>query len=486
MNGFLFEMAKRNADKQVVNSPDTLLKTVKPAGPTLSKDELMTDYGNAQRFVWQNQGNVYYLAEEKSWYLWDGKRWVVDTSEMITKLAFETAKKISSEAELLADVDDRNDLKKWARKSLDHGRIKKMIESAKAYMTKSYKDFDTHGHLLNVSNGTIDLKTGTLLPHDPRLLITKLCSVDYKSDAECPRWLDFLNAIFDGNTELICYMQKMVGYALTADISEKSFFIFYGPEGDNGKSVLVNTLLALMADYAVQNPIDTLLQRRPGALTNDLVRLKNARLVAAAEAADRYCFDEPLIKRLTGDDPITCRPMYKDYITFSLECKIILATNQIPRFKLDDRAFKNRMKIIPFMVSIPKEQQDPELKNKLLSEIEGILAWAVKGSIDWYRERLGEIPDIIEPINNDTVGEYLDTFIAEKCIIDPSVTESTSNLHTEFNRYILDKGANIDIPSVRQMGVLLTRKGYNSEHGRTGNVKRGIRLAPSTEDNEAA
>lgn len=452
-----------------------------PVVPNLSPEELMTDYGNAQRFIHQHRDKVFYAHEEHSWYIWNGVIWQKDGNDQATRLAHDTAKAITTEAEKLSKHEDRKQLKEWATYSLGAPRIKAMLESAKSYMTRKLDELDTHTYLLNVNNGTVDLKTGMLFPHNRTNLITKLASVAYNPDAKCPQWVSFLQVIFDGKEELITYVQKMLGYSLTGDMSEKCFFILYGPEGNNGKTVMMNTVMAIMKDYAIQNPTDTLLKRKPGAQTNDLVRIKNARLVLAAEASESYSFDEPLVKRLTGDDPITARMLYKEHVTFKPECKIVLATNSIPRFKGDDKAFANRIKIIPFMVSIPVDHQDIQLKEKLLAEQEGILNWLIQGCLLWQRERLGNVPD---PITIESEATTLDTvkiFIANKCIVDPGSTETTKTLHDSFTTYVAKSCPEIEVPGLAQFGSLMTQLGYKSEHGKQGNYRIGIRIKPVAE-----
>jgi len=452
----------------------------KAAAPKLSAEELMTDYGNAQRFIFQHRDKVFYAHEEGVWYAWNSINWQKDDSEQVVQLAHETAKSIAGEADRLPKHDERTALKGWGSTSLGRPRIKAMLDFAKSYLTKRLDELDTHRYLLNVRNGTVDLASGMLLPHDRTNMITKLVPVIYNPEAQCPQWLSFLQVIFDGKEELIKYVQKMLGYCLTGDLSEKCFFILYGPEGDNGKTVMMNTIMAILKDYATQTPTDTLLKRKPGAHSNDLVRIKGARLVQAAEASESYSFDEPLVKRLTGDDPVTARMLYKEYITFYPECKIVLATNSIPRFKGDDKAFAKRIKVIPFLVSIPVEQQDTQLKEKLLSEKEGILNWLVQGCKLWHVERLGSISNEVDPVCEDTLLDTVKLFIENKCIVDPEATESTSTLYDSYVEYVNASYPELQIPVLATYGTLLTDLGYKSGHARQGNYRIGIRLSVDT------
>jgi putative DNA primase/helicase len=440
----------------------------------LSENESMTDYGNAQRFIHQYGRNVCYVTSEGNWYIWDGRTWRPDCSNQIEVFAQNTARGIFSEAQHVSDAKYRSDLEKWGRGSLNHARFIKMLKVASAHLPVSLELFDTNKWLLGVDNGTVDLKTGELIPPRRDDRITKVGNVEYVPDAVSPLWLSFLERIFEGNVGLMLYVQKMIGYCLTGDVSEKCFFILLGESGDNGKSVLMNVLMWLMGDYAIDMPIDSLLQRKPGSNSNDLVRLKGSRLVSCSEANRQYYFDEALIKRLTGSDPITARALYKEYITFRPEGKILIATNRVPKFDTNDTAFDNRVRMIPFDVTIPKEERDPNLFDKLMDESDGILAWAVEGCLLWQSEGLGDVPVTREPNIQVVSRSSLDDFIKTGCDVGDAFYCKTHDLFTAYLGYheLVDDETNPIGFNV--FGVELSRRGIAYTHRRDGNYRVGI------------
>lgn len=445
------------------NSPGRLI---------LNENESMTDYGNAQRFIHQHGKNVYYV--QGAWYIWDGISWKPDTSNQIEVFAQNTARTISNEAQQITDAKYRADLERWGRSSLNHARYNKMLKVASSHLPMSLEQFDANRWLLGVENGTVDLKTGELLDPKRDDRITKLCNVEYAPGARSELWLSFLNRIFDGNAELMHYVQKMVGYCLTGEVSEKCFFVLLGEKGDNGKSVFMNALMWLLGNYSIDMPIDSLLQRKPGGSSNDLVRLKGSRLVSCSEANRQYYFDEALVKRLTGNDPITARALYKEYITFRPEGKILIATNRVPRFDTSDIAFDNRVRMIPFDVSIPKEEQDRNLYDKLLSEGEGILAWAVEGCLLWQREGLGDVPITIEPNIEVIRRSSLDDFIGTSCDLGDGLHCKTHDLYAAYLGYHELVGDKTDPISFNVFGVELGKRGIAYTHHRDGNYRVGI------------
>lgn len=445
-----------------------------PVRLVLSENESMTDYGNAQRFIHQHGSKVCFVLSAGSWYIWDGITWRPDTTKQIEVFAQNTARSIFSEAQRTIDATYRNELEKWGRASLNHARYTKMLKVASTHLPVSLEQFDCNKWLLGVDNGTVYLKTGELLTPRRDDRITKLCNIKHVPGATSRLWLSFLDRIFESNVELIRFVQKMVGYSLTGDVSEKCFFILLGEKGDNGKSVFMNVLMWLMGDYAVDMPIDSLLQRKPGASSNDLVRLKGSRLIACSEANRQYYFDEALVKKLTGNDPVTARALYKEFITFRPEGKILIATNRIPRFDSNDTAFDNRIRKIPFDVSIPKDEQDRNLYDKLMGESEGILAWAVEGCLLWQSEGLGDVP-VTRELNMEVVRRSnLDDFIRTTCDLGDGLYCKTHDLYIAYLGYHELVNDETEPISFNVFSVELGNRGIDYTHRRDGNYRVGI------------
>ncbi len=472
-----------NVMQLIANANNPNLEGFKPTFPivqapqklVLSENESMTDYGNAQRLIHQYGNKLYYCLAEKTWYIWGGRIWAADIHNQIEVFAQNIGRSIFDEAKLINDVKYRAKLEKWGTSSLNHVRFTKMLLVASVHLPVTVNDFDTNKLLLGVDNGTVDLKTGKLLPPRRDDLITKSCSVTYAPDAKCLQWIEFLERIFDHDATLIRFVQKMVGYCLTGEVSEKCFFILLGEKGDNGKTVFVNVLSWLLGDYTIDMPIDTLLQHKPGGISNDIVRLKGSRFISCSEANKKQYFDEALVKRLTGNDPITARGMYKDFITFKPEGKIVIATNRVPRFDKTDTALDNRIRMIPFDVTIPKEEQDKNLYEKLVEEGAGILSWAVEGCLLWQQEGLGTVP-VTQPEVEIRPDSSVENFIATCCIVADGLRCNTSELHGAYMEYHEALGGESEPLCLNVFGVELSDLGIDHGHTNSCNYRIGVAL----------
>lgn len=248
---------------------------------------------------------------------------------------------------------------------------------------------DAHTWWLNVDNGTLDLRNGTLRPHERRDYLTQLCPVAYDPAAKCPTWLQFLETILGRDGDLVVYVQRLVGYCLTGSTREHVLPFLYGV-GANGKSTFIGTLLAMLgSDYAIKAPSDLLLAKQDTHPT-ERADLFGKRLVACVEVEDGRRLAESLVKELTGGDRVRARRMREDFWEFPATHKIWLAANHKPTVRGIDLGIWRRIKLLPFTVVIPDDQQDKDLPVKLLDELPGILAWAVEGCRQWLVDGLRE------------------------------------------------------------------------------------------------
>jgi putative DNA primase/helicase len=241
-----------------------------------------TDVGNAQRLVEQHGDELRYCYKWETWFTWDGQRWGRDETGEIQRRAKETVRHILGEAERVHDHEKRHELTRWAVQSEFETRLRAMVPLARSENAVAItpEQFDADPMLLNCNNDTLDLRTGELRAHSRADLLTMLAPVDYDPDAEAPTWLAFLDRIFDGNAELIEFIQRAVGHSLTGSTAEQVLFFLYGT-GANGKSTFVEVLRAMLGDYAQQTDFTTLLTReRDNGPRNDVARLMGARFVA--------------------------------------------------------------------------------------------------------------------------------------------------------------------------------------------------------------
>jgi putative DNA primase/helicase len=342
----------------------------------------------------------------------------------------------------MQDDDKRRSFGQHITRSESHSRIMDMIGLAKSEpeIPVRPQQLDADPWVLNLANGTLDLRTGQLREHRREDLITKLAPVAYDPAAPCPRWEAFLSRIFAGDAELIRFVQKAVGYSLTGSTQEQCFFILYGA-GANGKSTLIQTISALLKDYAKQTPTETLLVQRRDGVRNDLARLQGARFVYASEAEGGRKLAEALIKQLTGGDTITARYLYQEHFEFLPAFKIWLAVNHKPGVQGTDHAIWRRMRLLPFTITIPEAEQDKRLTEKLQAELPGILRWAVEGCLLWQQEGL-EPPLAVKRATGDYRAEMdvIAAFLQDCCVVGPERRVLAGDLYAEYTSWCRQMG----------------------------------------------
>lgn len=400
----------------------------------------LNDSGNGQRLLHLFGDQVLYSPEMDQWYIWDGCRWEPDKTNKIYRIAIRTAKIFRNTALKYKSQEESDPVVKFARASGNLNRLLPMIKHVSAERYVLQDDLDNHNHLLNCKNGTLDLKTSKLLAPDPVLRLTKTANAAYKPDAACPVFTAFLDRIFNGDQELITFIQKTAGYIATGATSEQCIFVAYG-NGANGKSTLVDALTGVLEDFTQTIPTDILMERQKGGTaTPELARAKGARLVVAAESSDIACLNESQIKNLTGGDKIAARPLYAQGFDYKPNFKIWLSTNHKPTIKGTDNGIWRRVVLIPFTVTIPEEEQDPRLPEKLAAEREGILSWIAEGARRYYAEGLDR-PAAVKSATDEyrTEMDILGGFL-EDCIRPGDGNLLARTLFTAYQKWAAENG----------------------------------------------
>jgi len=475
---------ERVLDEDTLKALDRLLPEPPRNGhrPTLATIERperpCTDLGNAERLVRLFGDRICFVAQW-GWLVWDGKRWARDNgNQRITKLAEETVRQIYREAAETDNPDERAKLAKWAIASESRQRITSMIDLAAPMRLASPDEFDADDWLLNLENGVLNLRTLEFLLHDPNLKLTKLAPVAYDPNADCPKWKAFLQRIFNDNERLIRFVQRAVGYSLTGSTREQCLLFLHGT-GANGKSTFLEVIRALLGDYAVTAEFSTFVADRKSSVRNDIARLHNARLVTAIEVGEGKRFAEELIKTLTGGDTVTARFLYREFFEFRPRFKVWLAANYKPEIRGSDYAIWRRIRLIPFTVTIPPEEQIPDLAEQLKEELSGILNWALEGLRDWLANGLQPPPEVTEATEAyraemDIVG----LFVQDACVPDPKAVTPSKTLYEAFREWCAENGHELLTP--KQFGRRLSAKGFTCGRARVeGKLCRcwfGLRL----------
>ncbi len=440
----------------------------------------LTDLGNADRFIHQHGKGVRYCHDLGCWLIWDGNRWVPDGTKRIEAYAQKTVRNIHTEIEAERSFVDLTETMKWGRKCQSGSRIREMVRSAQVAEAVSTHSswMDKDNYLLNLSNGTLNLQMKIFYPHDREDLLTKIAPTEYDPDATCPNWIKFLSEIFKDDEDLLLWIQKAMGYALTGDTSEQCMFMLWG-NGRNGKSTFLNTVKQILGDYTTQAQPDTFMKRSNSdgsAPRSDLMALRGARFVTASEGERGQQLAEALVKQMTGGEVISCRGMYqKSQIEFLPKFKIFFATNYKPQISGMDLGIARRIRMIPFDYTVPADQIDYDLQRKLTNEASGILNWMVEGCYMWQKENLG-IPDSVKKATNDYLADndQVEKFLTDCCVKKDRCSARTGDLHEAYKQWASD--CEDQVLNLKLFGQALTDKGFEKKKRSAGMFVSGIGL----------
>lgn len=442
----------------------------------------LTEVGNAERLVHHHSTNLKYCIELDEWLIWNGKVWENDRRKRIERIATKTFRKMYVEAGNVNDEEGRRKMIKWAQSSEKSSVLLNSIDRAKAMLPILQSELNTDLFKFNCGNGVIDLKSGTLLPHNRDYLITNYSNVEYDPEASCPTWITFLESVMKdekGNVkqDLIEFLQRSIGYTLTGDTREQVLFFLHG-SGRNGKSTFINIVKEILGDYGKQTNADTFTAKtHEGGINNDIARLSDARFVSAVESEEGQRLSESLVKQLTGGEPITARFLRKEFFEFVPEFKIFFTTNHKPIVKGNDEGIWRRIKLIPFTVTIPKEEVDTDLPEKLRKELPGILRWAVEGCLKWQQDGLGE-PEEVKQATQGYKDEMdiLGQFISDYCVTRPGARSSVKEVYEVYKTWCKETGE-YEL-SQRKFNRRLEERGFvKKRSGKGGNTEfHGIGL----------
>ena len=429
-----------------------------PASTDLRSPSGRTDRANALRFVAIHGADVRWCDPWGKWLIWDGKRHAIDQQRRIESLAKQVADLIWREvAALLPNLHPITaaEVVRFARATSNTRGISDMLTSVKSEpgIAIMPAQLDAHPWLLNCDNGTVDLKTGGLLPHNREHFLTKICPHPYLlgPEAECPIWETTIDKIFGGNADLVGFFRRWCGSTVVGEVIEHILAIFWGV-GSNGKSLIVETLLeALGDDYATKGASDLLLATHGDRHPTEKADLFGKRLVIVNETDDGRRLAEGVVKELTGGDTVKARRMREDFWSFRPSHSLALVSNYKPDVKGTDHGIWRRLRLLAFLQKFwdrgkgetgPAEYEaNPRLKDELRPELPGIVAWMVRGCIEWQRQGLGQPAEVTAATTDyrDSMNT-LALFFDDCCSLEEGMTVKASEMRKSYVAWCDENG----------------------------------------------
>ena len=468
--------------------------------------------GDAWLFIKIHRGRFCYDHSAKKWFVWRDNYWEEDSigcvydgfTEIVDRYLAEADKqaKIKHQAVVNNDNAAKSTAEKLEKDILKRVHDLQALQRKKDILLLSTVgnnslgisgfEWDKNPYLLGCSNGVIDLKTGCFRNGTPEDYIKTIASVDWRGiDEAAPLWEKTLYEIFDGNMELVRYIQRFFGYCLTGSTRDHVIVIIWGATGQNGKGTILKALKDIMSPIFGTIPSELLTgsskKRTSNAPSPDIMALMGRRMVWASETEEDGRIDVSRIKWLTGSDTLIGRhPHGKNMVEFEPTHKVILMTNHKPRIPASDHAMWKRVHLVPFILSFvpdpqgPNERKcDPELNSKLLAEAVGIVAWLVRGCMEWQEIGLNP-PDIVLSAtksyreDEDIIGRFLSECTEEV----PSGTIRGNIFYQTYKTWCEENG--FEYSKGKRFGEYMTEK-LVKDKDRNGVFYKGLRLISGVE-----
>ena len=441
--------------------------------------EDLSDAGNSKVFATEYTNRFLY-SKHDGWLYWDGKAWVYGEMAVIAA-AKDLTERIELEAQLLFAVNSNDPeikaLVKHARASRNKGRLMALIDLAKPELFIESDKLDAHPHLLNTPDGIVDLRTGIVHPHEPTAYCTKITKFGPTLNANSmAMWLDFLNMIACGDSDLVEFLQEFSGMVLIGKVYSENLIIAYGT-GANGKSTFFNALAAVLGHYAGLIAADTLMSgRNKGRF--ELSTMKNKRFLLASELEEGRVLSSSVLKQLTSTDEILVEKKYFDPENIVPKHTIVLFTNHLPKIASTDHGTLRRLIAVPFNAVIPDSQKIMNFTDILVGSAgSAIMSWAIEGAVKFVaNEHKLHIPACVQnaTAHYHADNDWLKDFLDDLCLIDPSYSIRAGELYdayksrTEKSKEFVRDG--------RGFAKELQSRGFVSKRTNRGNVWLGLSL----------
>jgi len=445
----------------------------------------LTDDGNALRLVATHHHTIRYCPQRGQWLRWDSHRWAWDEAGSIHELARGVVRDMPR---------DTKEHYAWRHNSLSAQRLSAMVRMARTdpRVVVNLGDLDAAPYELNTPGGVVNLATGRLHEPDPLALHTRSTTVAPDFDGAAPAWHKFLADTFAGDPAVTTYVQRLVGVSLLGIVLEQILPFAFGA-GANGKTTLLGAIQRLIGigelGYSISAPADILLASAAQGHPTDVARLSGARLVVTSEIEDSQRFAEARIKQLTGRDTLTGRFMRQDFFSFTPTHTLWLLANHQPQVRSGGPAFWRRIRMLPFLHTVPVGARDPKLEDTLVEE-EGpaILAWCIAGARDYLDHGL-DMPDAVAEateayeLDQDTVARFVSDVCQTGAPGRPDMRVTVKQLRSEYESWCHSEGEEPMNPKVFTQ-TLRSRYGVISERSSNTRWYTGIRVTDDTTEQE--
>jgi putative DNA primase/helicase len=465
-----------SGSKAAERGGDYLARTIANAREAVSSRVASSEDALALEFAGIHRDELRYVDPWGKWFWWDGTKW----SEDKTRETYDMVRTVCRKAAAAAIMN--NDKSSKALLKANTVAAVERLAKADRRMAATDDQWDSDPLLLNTPSGIVDLgeNVGAISPHRSDAYMTKCTAAPV--GGPCLLWVDFLHQIMNGDEELVAFLQRLCGYALTGSTEEHALFFLYGT-GGNGKSVFIDTVSGVMGDYSRTAPMETFAASHGDRHPTELAGLRGARLVCATETEEGRRWSEAKVKQITGGDEISARFMRQDFFEFKPQFKLMIAGNHKPGLRSVDEAMQRRFHLVPFTVNIPKDQQDKELGTKLEAEWPGIMQWMIDGAIEWRRIGLSPPAAVVEATKaymaeEDTTAEWL----AECCSTENKGWDTTARLFESWKTHADDTGEFAG--TKKRFSQKLIDRGFAQKRG--GGGARGFKGIRVLEDHQRA
>lgn len=450
----------------------------------------LTDQGNSDRIVSAFGDYVGYIPEYKALAVYTKYgRWVINPKgSVVLDMHLDALRSFREECFKIGDGEYRKKALKFCTNSENWPSMRNLLArmQARSDIEISVGHFDVSAWHINTPNGYVDIRDGSVQENNPNHRCMKQTNVKYDSTATCHKFDQFLLSVFCGDVELVEYFWRVIGYSVTGSVREQVFFVMVG-NGSNGKSTLVEILSRVLGDYSAPAPSTLLIENKGDRHPTEIASVQGRRMVYTSETGEGRRLAEELVKSLTGGEQLSARRMYGDFFSFIPTHKLWLGTNYKPIVRGTDDGIWRRIHLIPFNAKFQTPEVakpgdplcDKKLVDEMDTELEGILAKAIRSAGEWYRDGLCPPPQVLEEVrayreDQDTLG----TFIAE-CVEDvDDGCISSSVLYSKYVEWAKSNGESI--LSNRMFSIHFEKRGYRKRKS-SGSFWVGVKYVPQGE-----